>query len=95
MPRPHQRRIGAAPLPSPSPRSRSERVGFDVGPIGSRPAPAERVDSIIGPIYFDIGPVTSPSLLDLLIDLHAETVRRGDLSGADLLEELIIVWPQY
>jgi len=54
------------------------------------PAPAERVDSII-----DIGPVTSPSLLDLLIDLHAEAVMQGDLGGADLLEELIVVWPQY
>jgi hypothetical protein len=60
------------------------------------------VDSIIdtiyldtGPVNLDTGPVASPALLDLLIDMHAEAVRRGDLGGADLLEELIIVWPEF
>ena len=95
MPRPGYERIGILPLPSPMPRPEVSRAGFVVGPINSRPAPAEGVDSIIDPIYLDIGPVFSPSLLDLLIDLHAEAVRQGDLGGADLLEELIVVWPQF
>ncbi len=95
MPRPGYERIGIMPLPSPMPRPEVSRAGFIVGPVNSRPAPAEGVDSIIDPIYIDIGPAFSPSLLDLLIDLHAEAVRQGDLGGADLLEELIVVWPQF
>ncbi|MEO2020197.1 MAG: hypothetical protein ABGX05_00110 [Pirellulaceae bacterium] len=95
MPRPGYERIGIMPLPSPMPRPEVSRAGFSVGPVSSRPAPAEGVDSIIDPIYIDIGPAFSPSLLDLLIDLHAEAVRQGDLGGADLLEELIVVWPQF
>ncbi len=95
MPRPGYARIGIEPNPSPMPRPEVSRAGFIVGPVNSRPAPAEGVDSIIDPIYIDVGPVFYPSLLDLLIDLHAEAVRQGDLGGAALLEELIVVWPQF
>ena len=95
MPRPGYARIGAIPLPSPMPRSGVNRAGFDVGPVANRAAPAERLDSIIDPVYLDTGPVNSPALLDLLIDMHAEAVRQGDLGAADLLEELIVVWPDY
>jgi len=68
--------------------SPAERIG--IMPLPS-PSPRSRSEGV----GFDIGPVTSPSLLDLLIDLHAEAVMQGDLGGADLLEELIVVWPDY
>ena len=88
-------RIGIIPLPSPMPRPGVNRAGFIVGPVHNWAAPAERVDSIIDPVYLDTGPVNSPMLLDLLIDMHVEAVRQGDLDDADLLEELIVVWPDY
>ena len=77
------------------PRPGVNRAGFIVGPVHNWAAPAERVDSIIDPVYLDTGPVNSPMLLDLLIDMHAEAVRQGDLDDADLLEELIVIWPEY
>ena len=98
MPRPGYSRVSAEPLPSPSPRSKHERVGLDVGPVSLDTGP---IGNEVGPIFsgdrvkLDTGPVNCPSLLDLLIDMHAEAVRQGDLGAADLLEELIVVWPEY
>ena len=89
------KRIGIAPLPSPMPRPGYSRVSAEPLPSPSPRASHDGFDSIIDPIYFDVGPIGLPSLLDLLIDMHAEAVRQGDLGDADLLEELIVVWPEY
>ena len=105
MPRPHQRRIGIepnpsphpvpyrsrvgiAPLPSPMPRPGYSRVSAEPLPSPSPRASHDGHDLIIDPIY-------CPALLDLLIDMHAEAVRQGDLGDADLLEELIVIWPDF
>jgi len=77
------------------PRPGYARIGVIPLPSPSPRAAHDSFDSIIDPIYLDTGSVNSPMLLDLLIDLHAEAVRQGDLGSADLLEELIVVWPDY
>ena len=82
------KRIGIAPLPSPMPRPHQRRIGIEPNPSPSPRVSQAAHDLIIDPIY-------CPALLDLLIDLHAEAVMQGDLGGADLLEELIVVWPQF
>jgi hypothetical protein len=73
-------------------------------PVGIAPLPSPKPRPGVGRVGIDVGPVFSPALLDLLIDMHAEAVRRGDLVGADLLEELIVdpmddavrvIWPEY
>ena len=88
-------RIGIIPLPSPMPVPRHSRIGIIPLPSPSPRGANDGFDSIIDPIYCDVGPVFCPALLDLLIDMHAEAVRQGDLGGADLLEELIVVWPEF
>jgi|GEM_PF-2376028 len=95
MPRPHQQRIGIAPNPSPRPVPHHIRVGLAPLPSPSPRADRAGLDSIVDPIYKDVGSVNSPALLNLLIDMHVEAVRQGDLDDADLLEELIVVWPEY
>ncbi len=95
MPVPRHSRIGIIPLPSPMPVPRHSRIGIIPLPSPSPRGANDGFDSIIDPIYCDVGPVFCPALLDLLIDMHAEAVRQGDLGGADLLEELIVVWPEF
>ena len=111
-----QSRVRAEPLPSPYPIPYSQRVEISpvpnptarpvpsMEPVGIAPLPSPKPRPGVGRVGLDVGPVFSPALLDLLIDMHAEAVRRGDLVGADLLEELIvdpmddavrIIWPEF
>jgi hypothetical protein len=40
-------------------------------------------------------PVSFPPLFDELLEMYADAVRRGDLGAADLIEELIIIIPDF
>ena len=98
-PIPYSQRVGISPVPNPTARPVPSRE-----PVGIAPLPSPKPRPGVGRVGFDIGPISSPALLDLLIDMHAEAVHRGDLGGADLLEELIVdpmddavrvVWPEF
>ena len=78
-------RVGISPIPTPIPGPVSERERVGISPIPTpipHPVPHRR-------------PVAVPGLLDDLLDMYTDAVLRGDLGAADLIEELIIIVPDY
>ena len=73
------------------PVSAAERIGAI--PLPS-PMPTPNYDGIgfiVGPVSLDVGPVNSQALLDELLDMYTDAVRRRDLGAVDMIEELLII----
>jgi hypothetical protein len=77
------------------PVSAPERIG--IAPLPSpMPRPDyDRIGFIVGPVSLDVGPVNSQALLDELLDMYTDAVRRRDLGAADMIEELLIIVPDF
>jgi hypothetical protein len=83
-------RISISPVPTPIPHPVPYWERVEISPV---PTPIPHPVPNRGRRDFD--PVSFPSLLDELIDMYAEALRRGDLGTADLIEDLIIIVPNY
>ena len=97
-------RVGISPIPTPIPGPVSERERVGISPIPTPiPGPVSERERVgISPIPTPIPhpvphrrPVAVPGLLDDLLDMYTDAVLRGDLGAADLIEELIIIVPDY
>ena len=83
-------RISISPVPTPIPHPGPywERVGISPVPTPI-PHPGQRRSRS------GFNPVSFPPLFDELLEMYADAVRRGDLGAADLIEELIIIVPNF
>ena len=86
LPVPHLERLGISPVPTPIPLPVPYLERLGISPVPT-PIPHPVPD------FYD--PVDFPSLLDELIEMYADAMLRGDLGSADLIEELIIIVPEY
>jgi hypothetical protein len=70
------------------PVSAAERIG-----IAPLPSPMPRPE--VGHRGFDPGPIGSAPLLDELLDMYTDAVRRNDYRAADMIEDLLILVPEF
>ena len=73
------------------PVSAAERIGAIPLPSPMPTPDYDRIGFIVGPVSLDVGPVNSQALLDELLDMYTDAVRRRDLGAADMIEELLII----
>ena len=86
----YRERVGISPVPTPIPHPVPywERVGISPVPTPI-PHPGQRRSRS------GFNPVSFPPLFDELLEMYADAVLRGDLGAADLIEELIIIVPNF
>jgi len=97
-------------VPYAKPRWAVEASRRKVKPLGLKPVEISPIPTPIpGPVFdrgrVEISPIPTPipypgsatvlEMLDHLIDMHTEAVLRGDLGAADLIEEVIIIVPDF
>ena len=73
------------------PVSAAERIGAIPLPSPMPTPDYDRIGFIVDPVSLDVGPVNSQALLDELLDMYTDAVRRRDLGAADMIEELLII----
>ena len=85
-PVPHHERVGISPIPTPIPHPvpYHERVG--ISPIPT-PVPHHERD--------EVEPGNFLSLTEELLEMYEDAVLQGDLGAADMIEDLLIIVPEY
>jgi hypothetical protein len=87
---PNHERVGISPIPTPIPHpvSHYERVG--ISPIPTpipHPVPHHERDEV------ELGNLSS--FMEQLLEMYEDAVLQGDLGAADMIEELLIIVPDY
>ena len=90
-----ERLLKKAPPCDLGPVSDAERIGAIPLPSPMPIPDYDRIGFIMGPVGLDVGPVNSAALLDELLDMHTDAVRRRDLGAADMIEEWVIIVSEF
>ena len=89
-PLPHHQRVGISPIPTPIPHPVSYYDRVSISPIPTpipHPVPHHERDEV------ELGNLSS--FMEQLLEMYEDAVLQGDLGAADMIEELLIIVPDY